>query len=84
MVLAQIQILIPLITNVYFPFRHDLIAAGQLTEKFLHLNMTNRFGVNYYIFDPMATTKHNPSVGIGLKTLGGKADFIEFRVGIGF
>lgn len=46
--------------------------------------ITARLGAQYYIFNPIKTTKLNPWIGAFLKTVGGAADFAEISIGCAF
>lgn len=70
--------------NVYYPFRKRLIELEQLNDRWLDVYNTNLVMFKYYLRSTRETTRNNPFIGLGLRTIGGKADFIEVRVGVGF
>lgn len=70
--------------NLYFPMRHQMIELGLLEEKFLHLHMSNMFGFQYYFKDISTSNKLNPYIGVRLKSIGGKADYMGFSTGVAF
>jgi hypothetical protein len=70
--------------NVYFPIRERLIELGLFEEKFLHLRSSNLIACHYYLFDTSSTLKNNPFIGLNLKAIGGKADFVGVSVGMAF
>ncbi len=47
------------------------------TSKYINA----RLGAQYYIFDPIKSTKLNPWIGAFLKSVGGAADFAEISIG---
>lgn len=69
--------------NVYYPFRKELIRRGELNDRWMDVYNTNYMAFKYYLLSTKETTRFNPFVGLGLRTIGGKADFLEMRVGIG-
>ena len=70
--------------NLYFPMRHRMIEMELLEEKFLHLHVSNILGLQYYFRDVSTSTKLNPYIGVKLKSIGGKADYLGFSTGIAF
>jgi len=50
------------------------------TSKYI----TARLGAQYYIFNPIKSTKLNPWIGAFLKSVGGAADFAEISIGCAF
>lgn len=70
--------------NVYYPFRKELINKGLLDKRTMDVLNTNYIGFKYYAKSTRETIRNNPFLGFGLRTIGGKADFVETRVGLTF
>ncbi len=70
--------------NLYYPIKHKQIALGLVNDSFMHKNFSHNIALNYYLKNVKEGMSLNPFFGIGLKSIGGKADFAEFRIGIGF
>lgn len=70
--------------NVYYPFRKQLIEKELIHKRSIDLLNTNYVGFKFYTRSTRETTRYNPFIGFGLRTIGGKADFIETRIGMAF
>lgn len=70
--------------NLYFPLRHKMIDLGIYEKKFTHLHLSHELAMHYYLKDTKETLRYNPFIGLGLKTIGGKADYVSVRVGMQF
>ena len=70
--------------NLYFPFRKAQIDQGYKKESFFHLHNSNVLGFKYYFKDTRSSLKQNPFVGLGLRSIGGKADFAQMWLGMTF
>ena len=69
--------------NVYYPFRKALSETNVLEYRWMDQNITGEFGLNRYLFDAFSS-KSNPFIGLGIKSIGGKADFILIKTGVLF
>lgn len=70
--------------NVYYPFRKELIKLDLINNSSLDVINSNLLAFKYYTRSTRQSLRYNPFIGIGLRTIGGKADFIETRVGMAF
>ena len=68
--------------NLYYPFRKKLIEMEILENRFMDNYLSGQLGFNYYYFNSFSTKKINPYVGFSLRTIGGKADFIQCNLGV--
>jgi hypothetical protein len=72
---------------LYNPLVKDLQELNNNHEGFKNVSKrvnANKLGVQYYIFDPLKSTKQNPFIGIYLKSNAGQADFAEISIGCAF
>ena len=67
--------------NLYYPLRGAMEDAGLIKKKFMHRWITGNFALNYYLRNIDESLKRAPYIGLGLRSIGGKADFLEARVG---
>jgi len=68
--------------NLYYPFRYKLIEMEMLDSRFMDNYLSGQFGFNYYLFDSFSDKKLNPYSGVSIRTIGGKADYIQLIMGI--
>ena len=68
--------------NLYYPFRQKLIEMEMLENYFMDNYISAQLGFNYYLFDSVSKNKINPYIGFSLRTIGGKADFVQLSLGI--
>jgi hypothetical protein len=68
--------------NLYYPFRYKLIEMEILESRFMDNYLSGQFGFNYYLFDSFSDKKVNPYTGVSIRTIGGKADFIQLIIGV--
>ena len=68
--------------NLYYPFRKKLIEMEILENRFMDNYLSGQLGFNYYYFNSFSSKKINPYVGFSLRTIGGKADFIQCNLGV--
>jgi hypothetical protein len=74
-----------LMYNVYYPFKRAPLELGRIEElKWMHKNLSFEAGFNFYFKEVKYSEKANPFVGIGIRTIGGKADYVFTRIGISF
>jgi hypothetical protein len=74
-------------TYLYNEFYNDLqeLRGTPKTWRFYSARyITTRLGAQYYLFNPMVSTKLNPWIGAFLKSNGGAADFPEISLGCAF
>ena len=72
---------------LYNPLIIDLQKLDNNTSGFKSASKrvsSNKLGVQYYLFDPIISTKKNPFIGLYLKANAGQADFVEFSIGCAF
>src|SRR5690606_34115014 len=70
--------------NLHYPLKKELVNRGLVTDRFLHNFLSAEIGFNYYLRDISLSSKDIPYFGIGLRSIGGKADFVNFRIGFVF
>ncbi len=70
--------------NVYYPFRKELIKLELTNSRSMDVINSNLVAFKFYTRSTRQTTRYNPFIGIGLRTIGGKADFVETRIGMAF
>lgn len=69
--------------NIYYPFKKIQLEQGKIEHiKWMHKNLSFEMGFNFYYHKIKSHKKPNPYWGIGIRTIGGKADYIFTRVGI--
>jgi len=68
--------------NLYYPFRKKLIEMEMIDSRFMDNYLSGQFGFNYYLFDSFSAKKINPYLGTSIRTIGGKADFVQLSMGI--
>lgn len=68
--------------NVSFPFRDEMIKLNSFSDNFMHRNLSNLVGLNYYFKRVDKAYRLNPYISLALKTIGGKADYTCIRLGI--
>ncbi len=69
--------------NLHYPLKHEQIALQQVNDSFMHKNFSHNIALNYYLKKVEEGMRLNPFLGLGLKSIGGKADFVELRIGMG-
>lgn len=70
--------------NLYYPFRKRLEELEQIDIRLMDRLISGEFGLNYYWYDTFSEKRINPYFGIAIKTIGGKADYIQSNIGIQF
>jgi len=70
--------------NMFYPIRKKLVEVRYLDNRVMDQYFTGEFALNYHLFDSMSSKKWNPFIGIGIRTIGGKADFFLSKVGVMF
>lgn len=70
--------------NEFYKDLQDLRSMGRSWRYQTSRYVTFRLGAQYYIFDPISSTKFNPWIGAFLKSVGGAADFAEIGIGCAF
>ena len=74
-------------TYLYNEFYKDLQDLRSMNQSWRYQTsryVTFRLGAQYYIFNPIKSTKLNPWIGAFLKSVGGAADFVEISIGCAF
>ena len=74
-------------TYIYNEFYKDLQDLRSMDRGWKYQSsryITTRLGAQYYIFNPIKSTKLNPWIGVFLKSVGGAADFAEICIGCAF
>lgn len=70
--------------NLAYPIKHKLVELGLGSDKFTHKFLSGSLGFNYYLFNLKDKLRYNPFVGVGLKSIGGKADYVRINCGMSF
>ena len=70
--------------NEFYKDLQDLRSNDRSWKYQTSRYITSRLGAQYYIFNPIKTTKLNPWIGTFLKSVGGAADFAEISIGCAF
>lgn len=71
--------------NLAYPFKRAPLELGRIEEiKWMHENLSFEAGFNFYLKKVNVSETVNPYFGIGIRTIGGKADYVFTRIGISF
>lgn len=70
--------------NLHYPFRDEMIKMDSFSDSFMHRNLSNLVGLNYYFKRVEKNYRMNPYISLALKAIGGKADYTCLRAGINF
>lgn len=74
-----------LMYNIAYPFKRAPLELGRIEEiKWMHENLSFEAGFNFYLKRVNVSETANPYFGIGIRTIGGKADYVFTRIGISF
>ena len=87
MIMGRFGFLLQLGLNVYNPFYKDLQRLNENTSGFKNFTkslVSSKLGAQYYILNPVKTTKLKPFVGLFLNGNAGQADLFEVSLGCGF
>ncbi|MFT7614502.1 MAG: hypothetical protein ACI9J3_003484 [Parvicellaceae bacterium] len=77
---SHLGIYVDLGFNLYDPFRKELIAQQFLISNFMDTHFSNEFGFNYYLKDPVYNPKTNVALHLSLRTIWGKADYLNLGI----
>lgn len=80
----HLSVLVKAGANIYYPFRKRLAELGDIEYRFMDQYISGEFALNYYRHGSLSNKKINPFLGIGIKSIGGKADYIETKLGLQF
>ncbi len=69
--------------NIYTPFKKKLYKSED-NNNWTSLYISNKIGVQYYIFDPTVHARKNVYFGLYIKTISASADFAQAAVGYTF
>jgi len=77
---SHLGIFVDLGFNLYDPFRKELIKQGFIESNFMDTHFSNEFGFNFYLKDPISNPKANVALHVSLRTIWGKADYLNLGV----